>query len=191
MDDERRRYFRIQDTIEIGYRPLTEEEREDPDALLGMGEELDGVEKELARLLIQAQSRHPDISRILELLNRKIDYVHHALAKNRRMDMTREYELRQVDVSGCGAAIPVSEHYSHNDLLLLQFNLPAPFRAVRTIAKVVSCKPLKVPRDMLDHMVRVEFEHMLDSDQEILIQYLMKRQVLELKARREARERHQ
>ncbi len=190
MDDERRRYFRIQDTIEIGFRTLTEEEREDPDALLGRGEELDGVEKELARLLIQVQSKHPDFSRIVELLNRKIDFLHHSLAKTSRMDMTREYELRLVDISGCGAAIPVTGRHGHGDLLLLQFNLPAPFRPVRTIAKVVSCKPLKTPRDLLDHMVRVEFDHIMESDQEILIQYLMKRQVLELKARREARERN-
>ncbi len=189
MDRERRRYFRIQDTIEIGYRALTEEELEEPEMLLGRGEELDGVEKELARLLIQAQSKHPDLYRILELLNRKIDFVHHSLAKSSRMDMTREYEIRQVDISGCGAAIPVAEHYSHGDLLLLQFNLPAPFRAVRSVGAVVSCKPMSNPQALLDRMVRVEFEHILESDQEILIQYLMKRQVLELKARREARDR--
>lgn len=189
MDKERRRYFRIQDTIELGFRVLSAEEAADPDALLGKGEQLDTVEKELAMLLIQLQAKHPDLSRVFELINRKIDFVHHELEHSGRVDMTREYEARQVDISGCGAAFPVAESLEKDEHLLLQINLPAPYRSVRTVASVISCKPMSSPQGALDKMVRVEFEHIADNDQEILIQYLMKRQVLELKARREARDR--
>lgn len=188
MVDERRRYFRIQDTIELGYRLLTAEELEEPEALLGRGELLDGVEKEIATLLLQFQSRHPDMVRILELLNRKVDLVHHMIEQEKRLDMTHEYEIRQVDISGCGAAFPVEDAYRAGDLLLVQIILPAPFRPVRVIASIVSCKPLQKPLERMRHMARVEFTHMLEKDQELLIQYLMKRQVTELKARREARD---
>ena len=189
MSEERRRYFRVQDTIELGYRPLGEEEMQDPESLLGKGELLESVEKELAMLLIQMQARHPDVIRALELMNRKIDIIHHSVDRNSRLDMTSEYEIRHVDISGCGAAFPVGEHFEPGDHILLQVNLPAPFRSVRAVAKVVSCKALANPTGYFNDMIRVEFAHILDKDQELLIQYLMKRQVLELKARREARER--
>ncbi len=189
MTDERRKYFRVQDTIELGFRRLETEELADPEMLLGKGEELDNVEKELAMLMINLQSKHADLLRVLELLNRKIDFVHHSVDHGgSRLDMTHEYEMRQVDISGCGAAFPVADHLAADEKILLQINLPAPYRSVRAIARVISCKTMQKEAGVLNHMVRVDFDHMIENDQEILIQYLMKRQVLELKARRKARD---
>lgn len=188
MGEERRRYFRIKDSIEIGYRLLTDAEKEDPSSLLGTGDTLDSLENDLVMELMHLQNKHPETARVIELLNRKLDMIHHMMDVESRVDMTREYQARFIDLSACGAAFPVSKELPSGSMVLLQINLSAPFRTVRAIAKVVGCGKMQKPIDGDSHMLRLSFYEIHDNDQEMLIQYLMKRQVLELKARREARE---
>lgn len=177
---EKRRYFRIQDTIGLALRVARAEKPElkltDTNTLVE--HELQKVEAELNALVNALWGDDPKIAKALGLLNRKIEIVYEkntpiALRKNENFEI-RYHNLRaSLSASGIGFisdnALPVGERY---DLMMLLTPLNT-----RMVVKgsVVECVAVE-QADSVRYQIRMEFT-LTAAEEEQLVQFLVQRQV--------------
>lgn len=192
MSEERRRYFRIDDTIGVSFRKLgPEEARAFSDKNTHQSGNFDYAahfDNRIQTLLDACRVQNPIAAELLDLMNKKLNFVIRQLDVDTEMLQKIAYDLKQVNVSACGMAFTVDESLNQGDLLQLDILLqPAELHLV-AMAEVVACeKRQELTEDSADHLfLRLNFIDMHPNDQELLIQHVVKRQSAQLKARREA-----
>ena len=107
MPEERRRYFRIDDTIGLSYRVLgTQEAKVFAEQTRNQGSNFDfaaNFDNRIQTLLDACRIQSPLAAELIDLMNKKLNFV------VRQMDVDTElmhkvaYTLRQVNVSACGS----------------------------------------------------------------------------------------
>jgi hypothetical protein len=191
MAEERRRYFRIDDSMGISYQRLGEEEAKNFSLQAKEhGSHFDfsaNFDNRIQTLLDACKIQSPLAAELIDLVNKKLNFV------IRQMDIDSElmhkiaYTLRQVNVSACGMAFGNEEKLNKGQLLQLDIMLQPSELHIVALAEVVDCKSLAADAEgsQLDYFVRVDFRDINANDQELLIQHIVKRQSLILKQRRQ------
>ncbi len=203
IEQERRRYFRINDSMKMSYRLLAQEELEtqDTDCLpQSPVAALSSMDKRIKELVQYFDTHAPEIAELCGLLNKKIDSVIELLAVESGLVHRIAYMIQEVNVSACGIAFKSIEAFTDETLLLIDMVLAPTDTHISAIGKVLSCGKLhndKIPAasaEVLDdeqddeleepctYFLRVDFEKMSVTDQEILIQHLVKRQAMLFRA---------
>lgn len=182
---ERRRYFRVTDLIGLNYRFLTEGDRDlarasQPASLSNL---LGAMEDEISVILHSIKQQNPELQRLLELFNEKINLAFgHGLA-NQSVENTHAVRACQVSISACGIAFPSSEAAELGQSVALDMTLYPSNVRLQLMATVISCEDS--PADTTDpYIVRADFEDLSDYDQELLVQHVIKRQAQQLKDQR-------
>jgi len=189
--DERRRYFRVSDLIGMSYRFLSEGERElvaqaQPSSLKGL---LGQIEKQINVALLSLRTAHPDVAHLLDLYNQKINLAFgHGLA-DKEQDPERSVRARQVNLSACGIAFPCSEFASLNQHMAIDLTLYPSNIRLQLTAAVIACDEvdtvINIDADGENpYLIRADFVHISDTDQEILVQHVIKRQAQQLSDQR-------
>lgn len=188
-DQERRRYFRIVDQVAISYRLLSEEEGDtsglgvsSPAALIVQ------LENQISSSLETLRSSQPQVHEILELFNRKINLV---LALDDSVSESvsdQQKRAQQVNISACGIAFPSNEQLSPNDKILLDLTLFPSNVCLKMVAVVIGSELLKEPIGDDAYLIRADFLNISSNEQEVLVQHVIKRQTMQLKERRESRQ---
>lgn len=188
-NQERRRYFRIVDQVAISYRLLSEEEGvatgvgiNSPAALIVQ------LENQISASLETLRSAQPQVHELLELFNRKINLVLSLDDSISPPDSEQQKRSQQVNISACGIAFPSHEQLRPNDKILLDLTLFPSNVCLKLVAVVIRCEPLSEPIGEDAHMIRADFVDITSNEQEVLVQHVIKRQTLQLKERREARQ---
>ena len=193
--NDNRRYFRIIDNIGLHYRKIDEEEygslkfasrHADVPSL----DALSDINQQLQLVVEKLKIKYTDVAQLATLLNRKIDLVlensniGEGLAKLERIPQV------QVDFSACGLAFPAKAALDPGQLLELDLALHGGKQHLKLLGKVVKTEPgigeLEVGVEGYTHLVRIEFIDTSEQVQEFLIQYVVKRQGILLKARRDS-----
>lgn len=183
MPEERRRFFRIDDEAEISFKTLSDEEfsnwqNNQQDA---GKDDLAKIETELGITISQLKSQQPQLAKICELLNQKINL---AIGNtNKTQGFVDDGELKPINLSACGIAFHCDEALSNNQSILLQMKLKPSNVAIITTGKVISS-------DIAEgkNTVRVDFHDLSDSNQDLLMQHLFQVQSRELKKQRNSTE---
>jgi c-di-GMP-binding flagellar brake protein YcgR len=192
MTEERRRYFRIDDSIGISYRRMSAEEAEAFIRQAGeQGGEFDiaaNFDNRIETLVDACRIQSPLAAELVDLINKKLNFVIQQMDINSELINQISYTLRAVNVSACGMAFECDEVFEKGQILQLDIMLhPSELRLV-ALVEVVDCSAhitgSNPQQSEGGYFVRLNFTKINSHDQELLIQHIVKRQSLLLKQRR-------
>lgn len=179
MTDERRRFFRIDDEAEISFKTISDEEyqawengQKDEES-----EKLAKLETELGMTLANLKSQQPQLAKICELLNQKINIAMSTHSKTH--GFIDNGELKPINLSACGIAFHTSEDIQTNQNILLQLKLKPSNVSIVTTGKVID-NGLSNGKNI----VRVDFQDLGENNQDLLMQHLFHVQGRALKKQR-------
>lgn len=188
MSDERRRYFRIDDSMGVAYRILgAEEAKIFAEQTRGQGHLVDfaaNFDNRIQTLLDTCKVESPVAAELADLINKKLNFVIHQLDIDAELMQKVAYTLRQVNVSACGLACHIDEPLKAGTVLQMDLVLHPGELHIVTMSKVIACEAVHAEGQAADYFLRVEFEEIHHNDQELLIQHIVKQQGLQLKKKR-------
>ena len=196
MTEERRRYFRIDDSMGISYELLGNEEakvfalRSNDHG--GNFDYASHFDNRIQTLLESCKQQTPIAAELLELLNKKLNFVIQQMDVDAELMHKVAYTLRQVNVSACGIAFANEEMLKQGQLLKLDIILHPTELHVVAMANVVDCIRIfsEEPDDDNRCFVRMNFTEINTNDQELLIQHMVKKQSEQLRVRRQQKSQH-
>ena len=180
MTDERRRFFRIDDEAEISFKTITDDEYQ----AWGNGqrdeesEELAKLESELSMTLANLKSQQPQLAKICELLNQKINIS--MSSHSNTHGFIDNGELKPINLSACGIAFHTDEEIQQDENILLQLKLKPSNVSIVTTGKVIGGGLTNGK-----NVVRVDFQDLGESNQDLLMQHLFQVQSRALKKQRD------
>lgn len=180
-ESNRRRFFRIVDSLGVSYKVMTEAE------LNGAGGESDEPSKPfvdtfsvmknyneaLSSALENIYPRDPDVASAIEQLNNKFDAILMMLELDSLVTQRACHKVEEASISASGIAFPVEEQLNEGTFLALDLLLRPSPNHIGAIGKVISCDKLQ---DQNVYYLRVEFTEMSEPDKERLIQHIVQRQ---------------
>lgn len=180
-ESNRRRFFRIVDSLGVSYKVITEAEVNGSE---GETEELSqpfvdtfSVMKNYNDVLNAAlENIHPrdsDVATALEQLNNKFDAILMMLELDSLVTQRACHKVEEASISASGIAFPVEEKLTEGTFLALDLLLRPSSNHIGAIGKVISCDKLQ---DEEVYFLRVEFTEMSEKDRESLIQHIVQRQ---------------
>ncbi|ARN73465.1 PilZ domain-containing protein [Oceanicoccus sagamiensis] len=190
MTEERRRYFRIDDSMGVSYRCIGSEEAkvfaEQTQANSGTFDFAANFDNRIQTLLDACKIQAPVAAELVDLINKKLNFVIAQMDVDSELMHKIAYSLKQVNVSACGMAFANEEKLDKGQLLQLDIMLHPSELHIAAMAKVVECMPLNIDEAEGDNtcFVRVDFAEVNSNDQELLIQHIVKRQSEILKQKR-------
>lgn len=188
MSDERRRYFRIDESMGVAYRVLgVEEAKVFAEQTRDQGHLVDfaaNFDNRIQTLLDTCKIESPVAAELAGLINKKLNFVIHQLDIDAELMQKVAYTLRQVNVSACGLACHIDEPLKKGAVLQMDLVLNPGELHIVIMAKVIACEAMHQQEQEPDYFLRVEFEEIHHGDQELLIQHIVKQQSLQLKKKR-------
>ena len=190
---EDRRYFRIQDFIGISYRALTDAEYHSRKIASQYSEipaldELSEIEQQLELLFDKVKIRTPEVAEMGQLLNQKLKILISNSGITKSLGNGEDIPEYLVDMSACGVALGVREALEPGQYFELHLVLQSGRQHLKLLAGLVNCEEGYEEEDAEDshftHTARFEFVNVSERIQEFLIQYVVKRQSAQLKAKR-------
>lgn len=185
MNDERRRYFRIDETMGVSYRVLSEAEAKVfvKQSKTGEIDYAANFDNRIQTLLDACRIQAPIAAELIDLVNKKLNFVIHQMDIDTHLMQQVAFSLQTVNVSACGMAFHCEDNLTLGKKLQIELSLHPGELRVTSLAQVVACGPALEGSD-LAYFVRVEFQQMTNYDQELLIQHIVKGQSLQLKKQR-------
>lgn len=186
-EDDRREYYRIDDTIALdftllsGAQALAGDELHDSSPLFNLLSELHLMDFESQHLLRHINERDRTLANYLKVMNKRIDLLGQAVAQSLLRDIgpPRQVNLSEGGVSFNNAqAVPLASH------LALKMVLMPQALGLLLRAKVVHCQQ----QSNGQFEIGAEFEALTDAQRQLLARHILQRQALE---RRLAREQEQ
>jgi c-di-GMP-binding flagellar brake protein YcgR len=190
MNDERRRYFRINDTLGVAYRVLTPEEvqatSKENNAAVNVFSLLANYDTQLNEQLGQLRAKDPALEQVLHSLNKKINCLINHLEMESRLVERLAHKIREVNISACGIAFVAEGELTEGTNVSLDIVLQPSETHIFSYGKVVGCEP-DTQSKTDGYYVRINFHGMTNHDQELLIQHIVQRQSTQLRAQRPLR----
>jgi hypothetical protein len=194
-DDDRRLFFRIEDTVKLSIRPVDSSELEERVADLdqrgisnfSVMSSLEAVTAQMAVNLRRIESRDPDIAAYLRALDHKMEILGRAL-------LAQDNELvsdqaQAVNLSAGGISMYTRGPMPIGQAVEVRMLLFPSFTGLLSYGEVVGCDPLPAGEsDQYTHQLRIEFVHLREQERELLIRHVLRRQSEELRAHRERKE---
>ncbi|WP_370980720.1 PilZ domain-containing protein [Agaribacterium sp. ZY112] len=180
-ESERRRYFRINDTVGLTILSLNGKELLGAESVFSMNplQLINEGDNELEELVSLLKDKQPEVSRALSLMNQKLERVANLLALESNLLEHFSERIQEVNISACGLAFTHHELLLNNTMLDLQLTLYPDELKIRSRAKVVRCE--KNEHELW--RCRVDFIGMSEEDQERLIRHIVQNQSSMLKDR--------
>lgn len=167
MTDERRRFFRIDDEAEVSFKVISDDEylawsdNQDNSEC----EKLAKLEADLSMSIAQLKSYSPQLAKVCELLNSKLDLV--MKSNSNTQELTGYGELKTVNLSACGIAFETDEKLHPNEYILLQLKLKPSGVSLITTGQVIDSSSKNNSQ-----IVRIDFKDLTQCNQDLLIQHL-------------------
>ncbi len=191
---ERRTFFRVDDSVSLSYHAISEQEMRDRISQVDM--EMEGsftvmgsiasINQNMAGIMHRIEGAEPDIAEYLKAINNKIDILGRALL-SKDNELT-DQPAQPVNLSASGMAFYSPEPVDDDSFLELRMLLIPSFTGIITFGEVVGCDPVDDTVGGFRYFIRINFMHMRESDRDLLIRHVVKRQGEFLRRRRENRE---
>ena len=184
---ERRRYFRLDDQALLSFVPIHASQAELKP--LTRDDALDRMEIEIGSLLSQLRSTHPGTARLIELLNQKI--THLARPDVIPGEGVPEQQLTDINLSACGIRFLTHDDlHGHTHLRLYLTLLPTntPLCLISRLVAIETNPQYPQQPDAPRWLIRATFDPIFESDEEQLIQHMLRLQSRQLAARQREQE---
>ena len=193
LEDERRRFFRIEDLIHLTYRLIDDEELSERASLLDKGmleqfmvmSSLSAISAEMAGTFRKIELSDPDVAEYLKALDRKIDLIGKAIM----LDETKAAENRAVaaNLSASGISFHTNDVLEPGSSVELKMMLQPSGTGILVYGVVVGNDRIDNDPDY-NNQVRIDFTHLREEDRDLLIKHVIRKQGDMLRERRAARE---
>lgn len=189
ITDERREFFRIDDSIQVSYRqidadsvPTDIDERMQNDRFSVMTR-MQTISQHLSASLHRIEQRDPDVADYLKALDEKVNLLGQSF-------LAEEQELigeptRSVNLSAGGLAMDVAEAMVIGDLVEIKLLLLPSYTGVLAYGEVVGVDANPQSQQDYPYHVRINFSLIRPTDQDALIRHILRRQGEMLRERRE------
>ncbi|VVO10348.1 PilZ domain-containing protein [Pseudomonas fluorescens] len=183
-EEDRREYYRIEDTIALDIRPLSaleatgQEVLQDESTLFNLLSELHLSEFESQHLLRQISERDRTMATYLKVLNKRIDLLGQVVAQT----VLDKFEEPQAVVLSEGG-IEFEHHlaYPPDSHLAIKLLLMPQALGLLLRAKVTNCEP----EGFGTFKIGTEFESPTDAQRQLLARYILQKQAQERRLARE------
>lgn len=188
--EDRRDFFRIDDEVSLFYKKIDEKRVTEPhqvsDNILNscsLSTALEMVSQDSALLLHRLEKNQPDVADYLRLIDTKIDLL--AQAIKMQGFQVNENDTRNVNVSATGIAFNCEVALKAGDHLEIKMLLISSMAVVVTYGRVVYCKNGQSNDSRYPYFVGVDFINMKDEDREMLIKYVVKKQLQQIRDKKQ------
>mgnify|MGYP003631744231 FL=1 len=183
---ERRRYFRVSDLVGLRYQLLSQDEQaltiqSQPSSLQDL---LKQINNEILSNLALIQTSQPEVHRLLDLLNQKVNLALGADNYNQDQDLESSNNVCSVNLSACGLAFPVEKPANLNQYMSLELTLYPNNTRLTLLAAVIACDRYEEESESNKYIIRANYVDISDANQEVLVQHVIKRQAMQLKQQR-------
>lgn len=183
---ERRRYFRVTDLVGLRYQFLSQDEQAlaiqaKPSSLKDL---LKQIDNEVLANLALIQVSQPEVHRLLDLLNQKINLAFGSDILNQDEDFESGNNVCSVNLSACGLAFPTDKPATLNQYISLELTLYPNNIRLTLLAAVISCDRYEEESERNKYIIRADYVDISDANQEVLVQHVIKRQAMQLKQQR-------
>ncbi|WP_086929791.1 PilZ domain-containing protein [Agarilytica rhodophyticola] len=181
--NERRRYFRINETIGISYQVL-EGDNHDIGFQKGNASVLELVSKhdqQIERLLVELADEHPKIVELITVFNQKLERVVNQLVLENQVISRIAHRVKAANISACGIAFENDEQITKGAKLKMELTLFPSEKKIVVNGIIVGCEPIS---DKKSWYWRIDFYSMGEQAQELLIQHIVQCQSQQLKKMR-------
>lgn len=180
MKQEKRRYFRIDETIGLSLEILNSEVKNvEPDQLVDIWDLVSDQDEKIEKLLTEAAVESPKVAELIRAFNQKIERIAGQLVMESRMLDKLANRVKEVNISACGLGFLADRELTAGIRLQLELQLFPSSQKILTKGRVIAC-------DEVDggYYVRIDFFDMKQAAQEQLIQHIVQRQSAQLKVQR-------
>lgn len=190
MSDERREYFRIEDEVALDYRLIDEDEIErllerinsrSVDRFTAASS-FAATSRQMMHAMHRVQTQSPELARCLQLLDQKLNMVAQ-LFVSEEMQLN-EKPIRDVCLSAGGVAFRAPHEISAGSVLELRLVLFPSLSGILSVSRVVHCERIHDGNVQFPWQVAVEYEHLRESDRELLVRHIMAKETEQLKKTR-------
>lgn len=182
--DERRTFFRIEDKAIVKLTKLDAKAYENAYKNLKtqsvdnftLGSALAALEQDYQTVFSKIKRNHPEITLYLELLNKKIELISEYILKSD--PLIENTEPTDVNISASGIAIQNTDNLAVNDLIEIKLVL-LPHKTAITAYGIVT----RIKQHNDTGILCIDFEHIKESDQELIIKHNMNKQLEEARTK--------
>ncbi|HHH45487.1 MAG TPA: PilZ domain-containing protein [Thiotrichales bacterium] len=191
---ERREFYRIDDFVLLEYERVDEEGvarvRETladrvPDRFT-VAASFETSSRAMSRMVSGFATRMPELARYLRQLDQKLNHLARLFVLE-QMNPARHEPVR-VNLSAGGLVFPSEREYGVDERLRVRLALLPEALGILAVARVVHCERLDVAIGDRPWQVAVEFEHIRESDRDLICSHIMHRDAELRRERREAEE---
>lgn len=183
-ENERRKYYRIEDSIALDFALLTEDQLssgealKNDSALFNLLSDLHQVEFEAQHILRLITERDRNLANYLKVINKRIDLLGQVMTQNLLPNIG---QAQTVSLSEGGINFRHSQAIEKGCVLALKIVLlPQPL-GLMLRARVVHCQAL----DQGGYEIGTEFEELSDAQRQLLARHIFQKQALERRLARE------
>lgn len=184
--EEKRRYFRVSDTINLLHKVIDETNLEQlshiSDDVLGncsLAAALDVLNEEARMMAPRLERRDPEFFEYLKLIDTKIGLIAQALAL--KDEHFSKHDKHDVSLSGSGLAFSNDQALAVGTLLEMRMVLTSCLAVIVVFGRVVQCKDTAASNSDNPFEVCVEYINMKEEDRELLLKHVVKRQLQQLR----------
>ncbi len=188
---ERRGFFRIDDEVNLFYKKIDEKLVTEPHHLsenvlnsCSLSTALAAVSQESAELLHRLEKNLPDVADYLRIIDTKVELLAQAIMM--QGFQFKENETRNVNISATGMAFNCEEQLKEGDYLEIKMLLVSSMAVIVTYGKVIYCKNSQENDSRYLYFIGVDFINMKDEDREMLIKYVIKKQLHQIRDKKQA-----
>ncbi len=193
--DERRQFFRIDDSLSLSYRQIPAERLSA--AIENLENALDrdftvvsslaAVSQEMQGTLHKIEASRPEIAAYLKSLDKKIDILGRALLAQTTELLNQP--AQEVNISATGVSFLVPEDIPVGAVLELKMLLMPSYAGILSFVEVLGCDPVASPAGQpASYNLRTTFMHIRDRDRDLLIQHVVQRQSAQIRRARQGAE---
>jgi len=186
MADERRRFFRIDDAVNLYYRIVDEQTvvaaskmTDDVLSNCSLVTALDVLNQESRLVLHRIEKNEPEIAEYLKLMDSKISLLAQAVLQQNN-DLS-ESSLCNTNLSASGLAIEVDSDIKVGEFIEVKLFLSSCVAVILLYGKVVYCKKNPTPEKTASFQIGIDYINLKDADREVLIKHIVKRQMQQIR----------
>lgn len=190
MSEERREYFRIDDEIALDYRQISNGEAE----LLRekiqsrvidrftAASSFNATSRQMTHVMHKVQVQSPELARCLQAIDQKLNMIAQLFVSEEIK--LNERPTREVNLSAGGIAFRVQNEIKVDSLLELRMVLFPSLVGILTISRVIQCERVEDGNLKFPWQVAVVYEHLRETDRELLVRHIMSKETEQLRSRR-------
>lgn len=191
MESDRRRFFRINDEVDLKIRPIKSD-----DEMGAINDYYHNLESFAHRNefnfqlsqhhadLQHVEDKFPELARYLRVMQKEIDRLSEKLEVN---EEKFGGERCSVNLSAQGLSLYTHTQYELNTLVDCQLQLIPSHLRIATLARVIICQ-VEEGSEQKSYLVALDFEHIREAEQEILVKHVHSQQLQQLGANQLDRE---